>query len=396
MGETSNVISPAPVRMAASTDQNTGRVRAKRKLRRRQLLFATAVCSIVTSGSALCEEPVTIKFSRVELEAKWEARIRSFLDRGVIPLIDLESSLRREDAERYLEGALKAMDEAGVALIAFDGYQAPKTDKAAEGFRWDYYIHRVVNAHPDRFILATNGGTNPNWIMGKDSFIRQTEEQVLSGQYPIMGEYEFRHYRSDYQCKHNMAARDVDVPLDGANGHRLFGLAEKTGVAFVIHNEPEDAALEGLEKMLKAYPKAKVIQAHFGQIRHPDRERRFTPALVRRLLTTYPNLYFDLSVGVPGRVYKCGDYRVTDTVIWKYGPGGQSTTVDPTYQAILTDFSDRFVVGLDYGGGRPPLPQFVARRAANIRRIIRDLPEDAKHNIGYRNVWRLLTRRSWK
>jgi hypothetical protein len=29
-------------------------------------------------------------------------------------------------------------------------------------------------------------------------------------------------------------------------------------------------------------------------------------------------------------------------------------------------------------------------------RIIRDLPEAAKHNIAYRNAWHLLTGRAWQ
>jgi predicted TIM-barrel fold metal-dependent hydrolase len=363
-------------------------------MRRPFFTLVVAAVLAIRSVAASAEEPVTVKHTRAELEAKWEARIRSFLARDVIPLVDLESSLRREDGERYLEDALTAMDAAGVALIAFDGYQAPKTDKEQAGYRWGYYVHEVVNAHPDRFILASNGGVNPNWIQGKDSFIAQTEEHVRGGQYPIMGEFEFRHYMSSHQCKQNLYHRDVNVALDGPNGHRLFKLAEATGVAFVIHNEPEDAALDGLEKMLKAYPKAKVINAHFGQVRHPEKQRRFTPELVRRLLGTYANLHYDISTGHPGRGYQCG--TSLDTVIWQRDGGSQKAELDPAYKAILTEFSTRFVAGLDYGGGRLPLPQFIETRAANVRLIIRDLPADARRNIGYRNAWRLLTGREWK
>lgn len=355
---------------------------------------ALAAVLVLRAPAAPAEEPVTVKYSRAELEAKWEGRIRALLAQGTIPLIDLESSLRREDGRMYLEEALKAMDDAGVALIAFDGYQAPKTDKSPQGYRWGYYVHEIVNAHPDRFILATNGGVNPNWIQGKDSFIGQTEEHARSGRYPIMGEFEFRHYMSAHQCRQNRLDRDVDVPIDGANGHRLFKLSEETGIAFVIHHEPEDAALAGLEKMLKAYPKAKVIVAHFGQKRHPDRQTRFTPEYVRHLLTAYPNLYYDISTGEPGRVYKCSG--VEDVDLWRHEDGVQRPRLAPAYKAVMTDFSTRFVAGLDYGGGRPPLPSYIKARAANVRLIVRDLPEDAKHNIGYRNAWRLLTGREWK
>lgn len=342
------------------------------------------------------EEPVEIKFTRQELEEKWRGRIQSFLDKGVIPLVDLESSLKRKDAERYLDDALVAMDELGVALIAFDGYQAPKKGKKKKqkGYRWGYAIHEIVNAHPDRFILATNGGTNPNWLKGKDGFIGQTEDQVRSGQYPIMGEFDFRHYMSGSQCKKGRFDRDTDIPLDGENGERLFRLAAETGVPFAIHHEPEDHALDALEKMLGAYPKAKVIVAHFGQIRFPAKEERFGPDLVRRLLGAYPNLYYDLSTGPPNRRYKCND-QVLDTVIWKFDGGSQTGTLKPAYLDILTEFASRFVAATDYGGGRAPLAEFLKEKVRNLRLITRDLPPEAKHDIGYRNAWRLLTGKDW-
>ena len=340
-------------------------------------------------------DPVDIKFTRPELEQKWRSRIQSFLDRGVIPIIDLESSLKRGDGESYLDDTLPVMDDLGVALIAFDGYQRPKGAKKEKGYRWGYYINEVVNAHPNRFIPATNGGTNKNWITGKDSFVEQTESHVRSGRYPIMGEFDFRHYMSGRQCKDFRTDRDTDIPLDGDNGRRIFALSAETGVPFVIHHEPEDHALDALEKMLKRYPKARVIVAHFGQIRHPERQRRFGPELVRRLLNTYPNLYYELSTGYPNRTYKCEDNETTDTVIWQDDGGSQSSTLKPAYKSILKDFSSRFVAGTDYGGGRDPLPGFLTGKVRNLRLIARDLPDSAKHDIAYRNAWKLLTGRNW-
>jgi hypothetical protein len=67
----------------------------------------------------------------------------------------------------------------------------------------------------------------------------------------------------------------------------------------------------------------------------------------------------------------------------------------PEYKDILTEFSKRFVAGTDYGNGRPALPGFLRARIANLRLIMRDLPDEAKHNIGYRNAWQLLTGKPW-
>ncbi len=341
------------------------------------------------------EERVELQLKGKELHELWRSRIQSFLDKGVIPLVDVESSLRPDDGKKYISKATRVMNDLGIALIAFDGYQAPKKNKKKKGYRWGYYIHKVVNEYPDHFILASNGGTNKNWLLQKDSFVEQTIEQVESGSYPIMGEFDFRHYLSNSQCKKNQIERDSDIPINSPNGHAIFALSQDAGVAFSIHLEPEDRPLSELEEMLYAYPHAKVIWSHFGQIRHPDKEKKYTPTLLRRLLLSYPNLYIDLATGAPGRRYKCN--KMLDTVIWQDDIlGGQKKRLKPEYRDILQEFGNRFVFGSDYGGGRSPLPQFLKKKVDNVRLIMQDLPEETKHQISYKNAWLLLTGKQWQ
>lgn len=345
--------------------------------------------------SAWQNEPTTLKYDRNRLVQHWRSRIQGILDKGIVPLVDLESSLPERDAGNYLTSAMRKMDELGVALIAFDGYQRPRRGKGdGEGYRWSNYIIQIVNAHPDYFIPSTNGGTNKNWLAQKDSYIGQLEQQVKAGQYPIIGELDFRHYLSGHQCRQGRSDRDSNIPLTAENGHRLFRLSEQTGVPFVIHLEPEDQPLADLETMLAKYPKARVIVAHFGQLRFPERERRFTPEFVRSLFTKYQNVYYDLSTGAPGRRYACNN-DVLDTVLWEDSLMGQSDRLRPAYKALLIEFSNRFVAGTDYGGGRKPLPEHLSERVENLRRILSQLPAEAQHNIGYRNAWLLLTSQSW-
>ncbi|MBG0775840.1 MAG: amidohydrolase family protein [Desulfovibrionaceae bacterium] len=363
-----------------------------------RVVLIVLACALSLAAPARADEPVRPLLTREATETLWRARIQSFLDRGVIPLIDMESSLPNEVADGDLGPALRAMDKEGVALMVCDGYQAEK-DGASKGYRWGYAVSRAANRHPDRLVQATNGGTNPNWTSGKggrpNDFIDQTEVQARSGDYPILAEFEFRHYQSSQQCKKGRTDRDVNQPLDGANGQRLFALSQETGLAVLIHLEPEDACIDALERTLAAYPGARIIACHFGQIRHPGRQTRFGPELVRRLLSTYPNLYYDLSVGEPGRRYACTDRL--DTVLWADAGafGEQSDRLKPDYAKVLTDFSDRFVAGFDYGGGRAPLPGFIAARAANIRLILAGLPAPVRHAISYGNAWRLLTGKAW-
>jgi len=361
------------------------------------LPFLLGLFLLLSPGQSRAEEPIRPDKSRAQLEQLWRARIQSFLDRGVIPLVDMESSLPNKDADGDLGPALAAMDREGVALLVCDGYQADKQGEE-KGYRWGYAVHRAANRHPDRIVLATNGGSSPNWTKGRggtpEDFMDQTEVQARSGDYPIMGEFEFRHYLSSDQCRKGHTERNVDLPLDGENGRRLFALSTETGLVFLIHLEPEDAPLEALEKMLAAYPQARVIVCHFGQVRFPARQTKFKPALVRRLLSTYPNLYYDLSVGEPNRRYACND-NVLDTVIWGELMDRQTDALRPDYAALFTEFSTRFVSGFDYGGGRPALPGFIRDRAENMRRILAKLPEAVQRDIAYRNAWRLLTGKDW-
>ncbi len=365
--------------------------------RRRFCAVAVALVVAWAGLPAAAEQAVAVKFDRATLEAKWRARIQSLLDRGMVPLIDLESTIRRDRSENDIAPALPVMDETGVALIAFDSAQAPRDGKRP-GYRWGYFVHDLANAHPDRFILATNGGTNPNWsrqYADEQSFVAELEREMRRGDYAIFGEIEFRHYKSDQQCREGRDERDVDIPIDGPLGHRVFRLARQTGKALVIHYEFEDRVLPALERMLAAYSDVRVVIAHFGQIRHPEREKGFGPDLVRGLLQRFANLHFDISVGPPNRRYQCtGQY---DTVIWQSNPiGGQSDVLKPEYRAIYEQWSDRFVIGLDYDGSKPPLAEWLPRRSAVLRLILRDLPPEVQHAIGWRNAWRLLTGRDWR
>jgi len=339
-----------------------------------------------------------LHYTKDQLKQKWLTRINSFIDQGKLPLIDMEASLTQKQMEEYFPQDLKTLDKYAIALTCFDGYQRPKD--GSKGYRWSDYILDLVNKYPEYFVPTANGGTNPNWVKQKGGkskhFIDQMEKEIKTGKYFNMGELEFRHYMSSSQCKNSRYDRDVIVPLTSENGHRLFQLASDTGVPFVIHLEPEDQQLKDLETMLQLYPKAKVICAHFGQIRHPKVQTKFTPTLIRHLLSTYPNLYYDLATGSPNRKYKCsGSYNnktlSKDTILWKENFGYQTEHLKEEYQKILTDFSTRFVFATDYGGGRPPLDENTKIKTENFYNIIKDLPLTAQQNIAYKNAWFLLT-----
>ena len=364
------------------------------------IVFSSMIITSMLSPSlpANADSPVRIVHSREQIEKQWRTRIQLFLDEGTVPLVDMLSFLPPEKASKVLDWTKEVMDEEGVALISFSGYEAPE-DAHTKGYRWGYFIHEIVNKYPDRFILTTNKGGNQNWWRQKGGkarhFVDQLEEHVRGGDYPFIGEIEFRHYMSGAQCKAGRTDRDVHVPINGINGHRVFKLSAETGVPLSIHHEPEEIPIGALEEMLAKYPGAKVIWAHFGQIRYPEKERLFGPSLIKRLLETYPNLYFDISTGEPSRRYKCGK-KILDTIIWEnVSAKKQKNTLIQAYRNILEEFNDRFVTGLDYGPANRQNKQYLLKRIENARLIMRDLSDNAKHNISYRNAWFLLTGRPW-
>ena len=331
-------------------------------------------------------------------------RIQSFLSQDIIPIIDVQTTLTEEKMDQDFPGALTIMDDLSIAQIAFEGHQAPRQSPDQQGYRWSYHINDLVSYYPEYLFLTANGGNNKNWAQQKDndtSYIVQLEQEIRNGAYKLMGELEFRHYMSSAQCLSGRTDRDVTVPIYSANGHRVFQLSQDSGVPFVIHYEPENALISSLETMLDTYPNAKVIWAHFGQLRKPSLMSDFGPALVGQLLDNHPNLFFYISTGAPNRLYHCssGSYEqvgILDTVIWEDdGLGGQTDTIKPGYLTLFESYSDRFVSAADYGGNRPAFLQFYTDRTANLRLIMRDLSDTAKHNISYKNAWYLLTGTPW-
>ncbi len=343
-----------------------------------------------------------LDFTRDELEKKWKKRILYLLDKKKLPKIDMEASITVSQIEQSFPKVLETYDKLGIALSSFDGYQSPKD--GSKGYRWSNYIIELTNKYPEYIIPTVNGGTSKNWTKGKTgkkSFIEQLEKEIKTGKYFNMGELEFTHYMSSKQCENKAKHRHIHLSLNSSNSRRVFSLSEKYNVPFVIHLEPEDHNIEELNKILKEFPNAKLIWAHFGQLRQPDLQKNFNPKTVKKILTNNPNLYFDLATGHPNRKYKCSGKNnsktlIGDTIIWEEKNGKQQNKLKKEWKKILVEFSDRFVFATDYGGGRKPLDEYLTKKVNNFNNIIKDLPNEDKHKIAYKNAWYLLTGNNWK
>ena len=139
---------------------------------------------------------------------------------------------------------------------------------------------------------------------------------------------------------------------------RIADLAVAHSLPLLMHCDPAV-----IDSIFEHAPEATVVWAHAGAYPYPP--------LLRDYLGRYPNLYIDLSVR---------DERVA--------PSG---AIDPDWELLLTEFSDRFLVGVDTyrterWGNYPAVVK-------TIRGWLEQLPEEVAEAIGYRNGERLYARK---
>lgn len=291
---------------------------------------------------------------------------------GMIPIIDIESSYHPLDVD--LNGMTKAMDRAGIAMMCLSVDQPGKL--VAQGQLWSDHALEAFEKYPSYFIPTGNGGNHPAWTKLPDRFLQSLEQKILEHNYPLMGEFEVRHYPSPRQVQRGDMFRDVDMAIDGPLMDRVFQFAERTGIPFQIHYEIEDRLLDPLEQMLIKYSKAKVIWCHLAQIRYQQRSTRYGPALLARWLTQYPNLYIDTAFG---------------DVLSSYPPSGERHA---RYWSHVKEWGEliaahpyRFLAALDIGGDRM---HRIEEWTRNLRYFLGTLPPPAHEVVAYKAAWKLL------
>jgi len=291
---------------------------------------------------------------------------------GTLPIIDIESSYN--PLEINLNSFTRAMDRAGIAQMCLSVDQPGSLVK--EGQTWSQDSLVAYQKYPSHFIPTGNGGNHPAWTKDPDRFLADNEKYIVEQRYPLMGEFEFRHYPSPRQVKRGDWHRDVVIRIDGPEGHRLFAFAEKIGVPFQIHYEIEDVLLDPLADMLAKYPKAKVIWCHLAQIRYQSRTTRYTRGMIAAWLDKYPNLYIDTAFG---------DSQST------YSPSGERHarywSQQDEWQQVINANPYRFLAALDIGGDRM---HQIEEWTRNLRSFINTLPPSVREIVAYKAAWKLL------
>ncbi|OGB97034.1 MAG: hypothetical protein A3G35_02870 [candidate division NC10 bacterium RIFCSPLOWO2_12_FULL_66_18] len=340
-------------------------------------LVALAGWLALGRGSATAEQSAhaATPLSAADRIPRWQERVRSILKRGLLPIIDTEATYGRDIPTDYM---VEQMDKNGVALVCF----APNFNDPKRGSRFSLDL---ANEHPDRFVPTTCDGTTDYWFRQEGPFLEVIQREARSGDFLLMGELEFRHFPSPRQYRDRKFWRDISIPIDGPWGHAFFQLSVETKLAFQIHYEPEDELLAPLEKMLKAYPGAKVIWCHAGQVRYPAKQSAYGPDYLNRTLSQHPNLFCDLALAAPGTPYP-GSGFVHNTAQLSDG------RLRPEWQKLLEAHPERFTIGSDIA---PDRPDDFPRKIAQSRKLLASLPAETAARIAFQNAWRLLTGQGW-
>jgi hypothetical protein len=345
------------------------------KLSRRTLLGAAGLAPAGLSSRTALGGSI----DRAAAIAGWRRRIESFLQRGIVPIIDTEFTYGP-----IIDLAVLAeeMDRAGVAQICLAPGDRQASDLSIKAF------HR----YPDRFIPTTKDGSSPEWYANRADFAATLARELATSDYFLMGEFELRHYPSDLQFNAGKMNRDVDVRLDDPSVDRVFELAANARLALQIHYELENSLLPPLEALLIRHPRTSVIWCHLGQMRFRDRNTVYGPAYVQSLIGRFPNLHFDLAVPGPGHVHPMSKQR--DSTLYVFtGRDQWNGYLDPAWKRVLQAHPDRFLAASDSDADRF---QFMRNNLDRLRgMILAELPAASQRAIAFGNAWRLITGQPW-
>lgn len=344
---------------------------------RRQLLQLIALAPFFYRN-AHAEAAEVETFRRNAIEG-WRKRIKTFLARKLVPIIDTEATY---GSVIDLDQMRDWMDTRAVAQVCFAPF-------AGLGSRASFDMHQ---RHSEYFIPTTADGSSPYWYQSTERFAETTREDLVSGRYFLMGEFELRHYPSPLQTNAGRLDRDVTVLLDDPGVHAIFRLAEQTGVALQIHYEIEDQLLPQLEALLARYPLSHVIWCHLGQVRYAERNTRYGTTYVASLIKRFPNLRFDL--GLPGPPHWHPGSRQRDQMIYAetgYPPWGGYLRSE--WRDLMEAYPERILAASDIGPDRwRGFPKQIERLRALI---LERLSARTSHMIAYQNAWRLISGETW-
>jgi hypothetical protein len=340
-------------------------------------IAAIATCAVLYPAALHAQADKSARDASIHL---WRERVRKILKQGKLPIIDTQATLWHTIDIEFI---VREMDTNNVAQVAF----APNFSLGSAS---SIGLHK---RYPQHFIPTTADASSWHWDKNPQHFVDAVISEFKSGNYFMMGEYELRHYPSPMQWRAGNLDRDITVPLKTDAVHDLFRFSQANNVPFTIHYEIEDALLPPLEDLLERYPGALVVWAHVGQVRYPDRAKRYDPRYVRSLIARFPNLHFDLgSMVYPGNVYPASGAR--DMILFEFtGNPPYGGYLKGRWRELFDAHPERFLAATDIDGGRWKQFPMIVQRLRNL--VLEKLSERSRHLIAYQNAWRLVTTERW-
>lgn len=253
-------------------------------------------------------------------------------------------------------------------------FAAMRIDEEVAAFR-EAGIAGVLLMWPDPYPLRTSADQNPGFVIPMLSI--SSNKTILTDDTAAA----FEHARDEMgfcgfgelatRLMSNGQMSDADSISDPRRV-KIYDIAEVEGTPVNMHvslAEPETVA--AYERIVASHPHVPFVLNHAGLTAGPG--------LLQRLLTTYPNLYVELS----GRLTPPGAEQ----------PRPQSAlTADgmlkPDWQALFEKFPDRFMFGMDVNSINGV--QGIGNRLAIARKAFSVLPLEVEENIAFRNIGRLM------
>lgn len=270
------------------------------------------------------------------------------------------------------------MDRAGVGrIVLMANRRATWNDMTA--------AKRVLGDRAVLYVPSVGWG----WNNRNPRFLDRASELLRSGQAAGIGELMALHYpiasggRPGDESARPGGSDTTEAPFvvnlfDEPPMRQLLAVASDAGAPVHFHMETTQESVASLERALEAFPKATFIWAHQNPVkltggRFAQHARQGDPELVRRLLTRYPNLYADISLGYESLFFD----------------EGRDRNLPQAWRALYEDRSDRFMIGLD----RPTRRSFettFARRAEAMRAWLAQLTPRTAERIACSNAYRIL------
>ena len=296
---------------------------------------------------------------------------------GQFPIVDAHGHIGASfDSTTILE----MMDKNGVSkqIVMARYYPGPAGNFDLPGD--DELALKLAETYPGRFYPLV-GMQRPlltgahKWIKPDadiESLIRETERKLASGKFFGIGEFIVRHWAYS-PGQHS----EQSNPIYSELMRRFSVIAARYDVPMVIHMEGYPTLVADFSRLIAENPGTRYIWAHnCGRSNAP---------VIRRLLSSFPNLFCDLG-------------GMTNTGMGCYGSGWprkekftslieRNGVLFPEMKSLYEEFPDRFMVGTDIA--HAPAFYNYPRRIQRFRELLEQLSPEARAKIAEQNAIRI-------